>query len=127
MVRPKKQRCIRRLPTSTSYKPEGVALREMRGVTLPLEGLEALQLIDAEGISREDAARMMDVSTPTLCRILAEARSIVARALANGWALRIEGGNYTVTDLQEQKSCRPGRHCRRRGGRSRKGEKKTTE
>ena len=114
MVRPRKKRRIRSMPTSASYKPEGIPAREMRGVELPLEGLEALRLVDAEGVNREEAARMMDVSTPTLCRILAEARRIVARALVNGWALRIEGGNYTVADTEAQKNCSPGHHCRRR-------------
>jgi len=117
MPRPKKKRCIRRRPASTSYKPEGVAPQEMKGVTLPLEGFEALLLIDAEGVSREEAARMMEVSTPTLCRILAEARSIVARALANGWALRIEGGDYMIADKGNRKNCTPGPHCRRRNRR----------
>lgn len=37
----------------------------------------------------------MGVSRPTLCRILGEARSRVARALSRGWAIRIE------TDLPE--------------------------
>ncbi len=86
----------------------------MKGVTLPLEGLESLRLIDAEGMSREEAARMMNVSTPTLCRILAEARSIVARALANGWALRIEGGDYMLAETENRKNCTPRHHCRRR-------------
>ena len=114
MARPRKNRCIRRMPASTFYKPRGIALHHMKGVTLPLEGFEALRLVDAEGVSREEAARMMDVSTPTLCRILSEARSIVARALANGWALRIEGGNYTLVDQEHQEPCESPFHCRRR-------------
>ena len=117
MPRPKKKRCIRCAPVSTSYKPGGVAPQEMKGVSLPLEGLEALRLVDAEGMSREEAARMMDVSTPTLCRILAEARSIVARALVNGWALRIEGGDYMIADPENRKNCTPAHHCRRRNRR----------
>ncbi len=120
MPRPKKKRCIRCRPAFTSYKPEGVAPQEMKGVTLPLEGFEALRLVDAEGISREDAARMMDVSTPTLCRILAEARSITARALANGWALRIEGGDYMISDAESRNNCTTAHHCRRRNRRHKK-------
>ena len=117
MPRPKKNRCIRCTPVSTFYKPRGVALQKMKRVTLPLEGFEALRLVDAEGVSREQAARMMDVSTPTLCRILAEARSIVARALANGWALRIEGGDYTIIDTENRNHCGPAHHCRKRNKR----------
>ena len=117
MPRPKKKRCIRCAPVSTSYKPGGVAPQATKGVSLPLEGLEALRLVDAEGMSREEAAQMMDVSTPTLCRILAEARSIVARALANGWTLRIEGGDYMIADPENRKNCTPAHHCRRRNRR----------
>ncbi|HHB75150.1 MAG TPA: DUF134 domain-containing protein [Desulfobulbus sp.] len=119
MVRPRKNRCIRALPVSAFYKPRGVALHKMKGVTLTLEGLEALRLIDAEGVQREVAAQMMNISTATLCRILSEARSTVARALANGWALRIEGGDYTIVDRED----RPGRGAaryRRDGSRNRK-------
>ncbi|BCO08406.1 UPF0251 protein [Desulfolithobacter dissulfuricans] len=109
MIRPRKHRRIRHMPVSTFYKPRGVALHSLKGVTLPLEGFEALRLVDAEGVSREEAARMMDVSTPTLCRILAEARSIVARALANGWAIRIEGGNYHLVGSENDDFCGHGR------------------
>ncbi|HHD64839.1 MAG TPA: DUF134 domain-containing protein [Desulfobulbaceae bacterium] len=118
MVRPRKNRCVQALPVSAFYKPRGVVLHKMKGVTLTLEGFEALRLIDAEGINREEAAQMMDISTPTLCRILAEARSTVARALANGWALRIEGGDYTIVAGESRKG-RGSAHCGRGGRRSR--------
>jgi len=117
MVRPRKNRCIRALPVAAFYKPQGVALHKMKGVTLTVEGFEALRLVDAEGVQRGEAAAMMDTSTPTLCRILAEARSTVARALANGWALRIEGGDYTIIDGENRKR-RGTAHCRRGGRRS---------
>ena len=118
MVRPRKNRCIRALPVSVFYKPRGVAPHKLKGITLTVEGFEALRLIDAEGVQREEAAVMMDISTPTLCRILAEARSTVARALANGWALRIEGGDYTIVDRENRKRRETAR-CRRGGRRSR--------
>jgi predicted DNA-binding protein (UPF0251 family) len=66
-----------------------------------VEGLEAIRLADAEGMDHEESARQMGVSRPTFSRILSEARRQVARALSNGWALRIEGGDYEVVeDLQ---------------------------
>jgi len=71
-------------------------LRELKGVVLPLEGFEAFRLVDGEGLSREEAAVLMDVSRPTLCRILMEARRTVARALAGGMAIRIDGGSYRL-------------------------------
>jgi predicted DNA-binding protein (UPF0251 family) len=108
------------MPVSAFYKPRGVALHEMKGVALTLEGFEAIRLVDAEGVGREEAAQMMDISTPTLCRILAEARSTVARALANGWALRIEGGDYTIVDRESRESRHKRRSARCRQGNKRK-------
>lgn len=116
--RRKRQRCVAGLPPETFFKPQGVPLGLLKGVILPVEGLEAMRLVDAEGLSQENAALRMGVSTPTLCRILAEARATVARALNNGWAIRIEGGDFVISeqpDLPEAgnlKTCCQGqRRC----------------
>ena len=90
MPRPRKRRCIGSTPPATFYKPQGIPLSQLRGAILPVEGFEAMRLVDAEGLSQEEAARRMEVSRPTLCRMLGEARAVVARALANGWGIRIE-------------------------------------
>ena len=90
MPRPRKRRCLGPTPPVTFYKPQGVPLHELRGALLMPEGFEALRLVDAEGLSQEEAAARMEVSRPTLSRILGKARTVVARALANGWAIRIE-------------------------------------
>lgn len=97
MGRRKKCRLVEGLPQTTFFKPHGVPLQNLTGVTLPVEGLEALRLVDGEGLSQEEAAALMQVSRPTLCRILAEARQIVARALSKGLAIRIEGGDYSLS------------------------------
>lgn len=96
MARPRKPRLIDGQPEVTMFKPQGVPLSGLRGVTLPVEGLEALRLVDAEGVDRAEAAVCLGVSQPTLCRILAEARRIVATALSQGMAIRVEGGSYAV-------------------------------
>ncbi len=117
MPRPRKRRCIQSTPPATFYKPQGVPMGQLRGVTLAVEGFEALRLVDAEGLSQEEAAVRMEVSRPTLCRILGEARMVVARALTNGWAIRIEDvgedGANTAQAGAETDSPRAG--CRRRG------------
>lgn len=59
---------------------------------LGLDMLEALRLADAEGLSQEEAARQMEISPPTFCRLLAEARRRVAQALTRGLPLVVEGG-----------------------------------
>jgi predicted DNA-binding protein (UPF0251 family) len=115
-------------PSVRFYKPQGVPLGLLRGVTLPLEGLEAIRLADAEGLDQERAAAMMDISRSTFSRLVAEARHTVAQALTNGWAIRIEGGHYEMADGRTPEGaalrrCRKGRGrgggCRRHGALSR--------
>lgn len=76
---------------------------EAQDIMIGHDLMEALRLVDAEGASQDEAARSMDVSTATLCRILGQARQHVATALCNGNNIVIEGGN--VKYAQEQ-----GRH-----------------
>ena len=116
MPRPRVNRRIHCEPPVRFYKPQGVPLGSLRGVTLTLEGLEAIRLADAEGLDHEMAAEMMGISRPTFSRLLAEARRIAACGLANGWAIRIDGGNYELA--ASQKPYEPGRHrCGGSGGR----------
>ncbi|MFZ5426721.1 MAG: DUF134 domain-containing protein, partial [Thermodesulfobacteriota bacterium] len=81
MPRPRKRRCLGEAPPATMYKPQGVPLGRLKGAVLPAEGFEALRLVDALGLAQEEAAERMGVSRPTVCRILGEARVLVARAL----------------------------------------------
>ena len=90
MGRRRKCRFVARLPHVTVFRPHGVPLGQLTGVVLGVDGFEALRLVDAKGLSQEEAAVSMGVSRPTLCRILGEARTQVARALSQGWAIRIE-------------------------------------
>lgn len=92
-MRPPKPRHIDAFPSWERYLPEGRQAAEM---LLGLDMYEALRLVDAEGLSQEAAAGRMGVSTPTLCRLLGEARRRVATALRDGWALRCEGGNVRL-------------------------------
>ena len=96
MPRPRKCRRVTFSPAVRFFKPQGVPLTALKGVTLPVEGLEALRLADAESLDHETAAAKMGISRPTFSRVLSEARSTVARALINGWAIRIEGGAYRI-------------------------------
>jgi predicted DNA-binding protein (UPF0251 family) len=107
-------RWIRHQPPVRLYKPQGVPLGRLRGVVLSLDGLEALRLADAEKMDHEAAAELMGISRPTFSRLLAEARGTVARGLANGFAIRIEGGNYEFA--AEDAACGRGRRRCRRGG-----------
>jgi predicted Fe-Mo cluster-binding NifX family protein/predicted DNA-binding protein (UPF0251 family) len=73
-------------------------MRELQNATLTFEELEALRLADAEGFTQEEGAQVMGVSRATFGRVLGAARAIVASALAEGHAIRIEGGHYTLAE-----------------------------
>ena len=113
MPRPRKCRRVKNQPIHGFYKPQGVPLQDLKGVILPVEGLEAIRLADAESMDQETAARQMGVSRPTFSRILSDARRQVARALSCGWAIRIEGGDYEVSspDLSSSPGKRHRQAC----------------
>lgn len=98
------------MPEVTVFKPQGVSMTGLRGVVLSLDGYEAMRLVDGEGLSQEEAAVSMDVSRSTLCRILGEARTLVARALTAGWVIRIEteSGAGIAECVMHDKPCRTG-------------------
>lgn len=61
-------------------------------VILGRDEAESLRLADLEGLYQEAAARSMGVSRSTFARILTSARQKTARAVAEGLAIRVEGG-----------------------------------
>lgn len=116
MPRPRKRRMVSCRPEVAFYKPQGTPLAGLEEMVLPVEGLEALRLADAEGLDQASAAEIMGVSRPTFSRVLAQARRAVATALTRGMAIRIQGGDYHIA--AEPPERRPGRGCGKgRGGR----------
>jgi len=71
-------------------------MTELEEVILAVDGLEALRLVEIEGLDQDQAAERMNVSRQTLGRILSAARQSIARAVVLGQALRIDGGNYVI-------------------------------
>lgn len=102
MPRPRHCRYVSAAPQADYFKPRGIPLRELEEVTLTVEGLEALRLSDIEGLTGSEAAERMQISRHTFGRVLKEARRAVSKALVNGTALRIEGGDYALQHRQDQ-------------------------
>ena len=102
MPRPRKCRMVSQIPNMIYFKPRGVPMRQLAEVYLPLEGFEALRLADLEGCKHEEAAKKMNVSRQTFGRILSRARRSVTEALVNGFALRIDGGDYKIVERNGQ-------------------------
>ena len=108
MVRPRKNRTVSFSPDVSYFKPRGIPLRELEEVCLTVDELEAIRLSDGLGLSQEEAGGRMEVSRATFGRIIQNARKLVADALVNGKAIRIEGGTYRFSGRSFV--CRNRRH-----------------
>ena len=95
-MRPRKCRLVRNSPLSRFYKPRGIPMIDLKIVALKDEEWEAILMADYKGLEHEAAAKLMGVSRPTFSRVLAAARAAVAKALAEGAALDIGGGDFRV-------------------------------
>lgn len=96
MARPRKCRWVASEPGVTFFKPKGIPMRDLEQVVISVDELEALRLSDYLGLNQEDVAQEMNVSRPTVTRMLAKAHRAIAEALVFGKAIRIEGGEYQV-------------------------------
>jgi len=106
MTRPRKCRRIAFMPGSTYFKPAGIPIRLIEEVQLTLEETEAIRLKDIEGLDQAGCAERMNVSRPTVQRIIESARKKISDALLNGKSIRIEGGNVEM--LPQQYVCENG-------------------
>ncbi len=96
MPRPPIERAVSGVPRVTLFKPAGVPTRELEQLQLGVDELEAIRLVDLEGLSHEQAAEVMGVSRQTVGRVLERGRARVAEALVGGKAILIGGGQYRV-------------------------------
>lgn len=92
--RPHRLRKVSNPPLISGFKPYGVNVMADRAdiIFLHLEEFEAIRLCDFEMLNHDQAARLMDVSRPTLTRIYARARQKMAEAMVLGRQIIIEGG-----------------------------------
>ena len=105
MARPKKRRTVAVHPGVSYFKPRGIPMLELEEVQLTIDEREALRLADLDHLSHEEAGRCMGVSRATFGRIIQRARRVLADALINGKAIRIEGGNYRIVSEQRVFVC----------------------
>ena len=80
-------------------------MTELDEVCLTVDELEAIRLTDLQGLMQVKAAEQMGISQPTLHRTLEAAHLKVADALVNGKAMRIEGGDYAITESGRKFGC----------------------
>lgn len=110
MARPKKNRIVAGDPQVSYFKPRGIPLRQLEEVTLSVDEMEALRLADKENLSQADAGEKMGVSRATFGRIVQRARHLVAEALVEGKAIRVEGGSYQLSCIERYFLCEQCRH-----------------
>jgi predicted DNA-binding protein (UPF0251 family) len=97
--RPKIKRLIKFFPEITYFKPAGVPLRFLLEEILTLDEIEAIRLADLEGLEQEEAAQKMKISRVTFLRILHSVHQKIARSLILGKAIRMEGGEIIMPNL----------------------------
>ena len=90
MPRPCIERRVRGRPNSSYFKPAGIRMIELEESALELSEFEAIRLIDLEEIPQENAAKQMQISQPTLSRVLKSGRKKLADAIVNGKAIKIK-------------------------------------
>ena len=97
MTRPKKCRRVGWTPGVRYFKPRGIPMTVLEEVRLGVDELESVRLADLEGLEQAKAAGLMKISRPTFGRIVGKARWIIADAIVNGKAIKIEGGDIKMT------------------------------
>ncbi len=96
MPRPRRLRKVLNLPKTNYFKPAGARISGLEEVLLNVDEYEAIRLKDYEELDQVKTAKKMEVSQPTLNRLLVSARKKISDAIVNGKGIRIEGGDYKV-------------------------------
>ena len=80
--RPPKPIMVRLIPPASRFIPQPPGNPEP--ILLEIAELEALRLVDLEGLSQEEAGQRMGVSRGTVWRLVQRARKKMAQALSEG-------------------------------------------
>jgi len=96
MVRPRRIRRISFQPDVTYFKPVGIPMSNLKETILSFDELEAIRLIDFEGMEQGKAGKKMKISQSTLSRLLRIGRKKLADAIINGQAIKIKGGDFEM-------------------------------
>ena len=82
------------MPSVRCFMPEGCP--RIEAISLTLEELEAVRLVDLLDLDQEEAAFYMGISRKAFWNDLMNARKKIATALIYGLGLRIEGGSFVL-------------------------------
>jgi predicted DNA-binding protein (UPF0251 family) len=76
-------------PAINCFKPCGIPLSELEIISLEADEIEAIRLIDFEGLYQQNASEKMNISRTTFARTVDSARKKISDAILNGKALVI--------------------------------------
>ena len=102
MPRPRKWRKVCSLPENNMFGPLNINNLDEKIITMTVEEYETIRLIDVEGLMQEECAERMDVARTTVQKIYNDARKKLAEALVGGNILKIEGGDYKLSDKRQE-------------------------
>lgn len=102
MARPLRCRRVWSIPEFTYFKPAGIRMKELDEVVLTVDEFEAIRLKDLDGLEQEQVAEKMNISQPTLHRLLLSARKKISEAIVKGKAIKIEGGTYVLSENEKK-------------------------
>ena len=102
MPRPVRCRRIAQMPVYRSFSPDDTAADET--VRMTVDEIEALRLLDDEGLTQEACAIRMRIARTTVTAIYDSARRKVANALVHGKRLLITGGccEYEPVEIHQE-------------------------
>ena len=94
----KKCRFIEKEYNNHIFKPKSIPMSQLATISIGHDEMEAVRLVDLEHMKQSDAAAKMGVSPATIQRIIESTREKIIRALVEGHAIIINGGDYEIKE-----------------------------
>ncbi len=91
-------RHVQATPVVKGFKPFGRLEGKLPEIVVSIDEYEAIRLLDHENLTQLQAAKLMQISRPTLTRIYDSARRKFATAIVEGANLLIEGGDIKLRE-----------------------------
>ena len=78
------------------FKPKAIPMSQLASINIGHDEMEAIKLVDLHHLRQSDAADLMGVSSATIQRMIETTREKIVKALIEGHAIIIEGGDYKI-------------------------------
>lgn len=85
-------------PLTKYFKPVGIRFRDLKEVLISKNEFEALHLKDFCDLEQKEAAKKMNISQSTFCRLIKAGRKKIVQALINNQVIKIEGENIVMSN-----------------------------